>query len=167
MFIAQMSVGSHRQCSTVLMSEPAAYRRDVDPALDAFGGEVVPEIVMGESVRSNLLTGSSKALLTGFHGHNETIPRPRSHKSWFCLDSLKEVSHRRQDGNKSGGTVLSGRDPNSALVKIYVTRSNANSLTDPAAAIRQKLNKIAVASSRPCPTPSNTFHDLVKLLTGR
>ncbi|MDA1277956.1 MAG: hypothetical protein O2960_28510 [Verrucomicrobia bacterium] len=63
MLLTHVPVGSHRECSAVGMTKPAAYGWNIDPGSNAAGGEKVTQVVMGYSRNPNALTGPREGFL--------------------------------------------------------------------------------------------------------
>ena len=67
MLIPKVPVRSHSERSPILVTEPSGNGRDIDATLDAPGGEQMPQIVVGNPMRADLLASLCKGFLALGH----------------------------------------------------------------------------------------------------
>src|SRR5207247_8631966 len=91
-----MSVGFHQERAAVLVSEPPRNGWNIDAALDAAGGEQMPQIVMRDAMGSDFLKSPIKSFLAFANLEHFGI-------KWFVwtfsAQSLKQCACIRNHGN--------------------------------------------------------------------
>ena len=152
-----MTVGSHSQSSPVFVPQPTADCRDIDPGLDATGGEQVAEIVVRDPLHAYDLGCAVHGLLALSDPHHRI-------RHWFArsfpLELLQKTHHVRDHRHPANGPVFGARfliatNQDLSLREIAVGPGDVRSFALAKAAIRQETDEISTVNREPAATSLN------------
>ena len=164
-----MTITLHRECSAVAMTKPARHRGNINTFFNTSRREIMPEIMMGETWKSQLATCSAKTPFCTFYSDNQI----RSLRLGFSFPSFQKCLQFSRHRNESvTGFRFYSVNPDFPTFEIGILPPGSMGFSQTRPGIREEFDQISTSFSFFLAVASavgfaHLGDDFLELLSGR
>ena len=161
--LQQVRIGSHQQRTTVFVTEPSGYGRNVDTFRNRLGGKPMSQIVVSDMGQAQSRAGAGKSVRAFVDSEHEIRTSSRSSKPGgglqICQQSSEPCIHWQESSFRIFGTSNTAIDPNAVIFDMGPF--DVSCLVDSTTGEGQEFNQVSALNRTPCTLLANGVDDLI------